>query len=195
MKDNIFIVVSEWESYDGNHDSEVIGVFYDLQKATKCLKAERDTILRESYATSFDKCNGVKAKGGDCYFFVTDEDESRWDSIDIYEKEVEQRDFIAIQFEYDGETFNERVYLDQIDREHYDDLWDWWFGVKTYSGHSELNFELLGEKDNDGNIIIDKFRINVYADESADDPMATISNYKLTKSWIGRKDGFVTDNE
>lgn len=195
MKDSIFIVVSEWESYDGNHDSEVIGVFYDLQKATRCLEAERDTILKESYATSFDECSGVKAKGGDGYFFVTDEYESRWDSIDIYEKEVEQRDFIAIQFEYDGETFNERVYLDQIDREHYEDLWDWWFGAKTCSEHSELNFELLGEKDNDGNIIIDKFKINVYADVDADDPMATISNCKLTKSWIGRKDGFVTDNE
>lgn len=197
MKDKIYIVVSEWESVDGSFDSNVIGVYHDLRQATECFKKERDTVLDESYSTTFDKCENVIVKGNDYYFFVAEEYSNRWDSITIYEKEVEQRDFIAIQFEYDGETFNERIYLDQIDRDHYDDHWDWWFGPHEGSKHPDLNFEVFGDKDDDGNIIYDAFEINIYENEDAMDSMATVCDFELTQSWLGKKDGFIKyyDNE
>lgn len=194
MKDTIFIVVSEWESQDGSFDSNVIGVFYDFRQAAECLKKERDTILEESYNTTFEKYENdvnVMVKCDDYNFFVTEKFGNRWDSITIHEKEIEQRDFIAIQFEYDGEVVNERIYLDQIDRTHYDDHWDWWFGTSEGSKHPKLNFELFGDKDDDGNIIYDAFEINVYEDDEAWSPMARITDYQLTQSWLGKKDGFI----
>lgn len=193
MKDKIYIVVSEWESLSGDFDSEVLGVFFDAQKATECLTAERDTLLSETYDTSFEdykNTTDIIVKYDDNYFFVTEKFSNRWDTITIYEKEVEQRDFITIQFDYDGETFNERIYLDQIDRAHYEDHWDWWFGPHRYSSHSELNFELFGDKDDEGNIIYDAFEINVYENVDAWSPIARISDYEFTQSWIGNKDGF-----
>lgn len=197
MKDKIYIVISEWESLSGDFGSEVLGVFFDVRKATECLTVERDTLLSETYHTSIDKHLGFAIRNDDDYFFISDSYGSQWDTITIHEKEVEQRDFITIQFEYDGETFNERIYLDQIDREHYDDHWDWWFGSHEGSKHPDLNFEVFGDKDDDGNIIYDAFEINIYENEDAMDSMATVCDFELTQSWFGKKDGFIKyyDNE
>lgn len=198
MKDKIYVVFSEWETQSGDFDSNVIGIFYDIQQAVECLRVERDTILSETYNTSFDKHEGVDiTEQGENHVFIFSKSCYRWDSLTIYEKEIKQRDFIAIQFEYDGETFNERIYLDQLDRDHYDDHWDWWFGSHEGSKHPYLNFEAFGDKDDDGNIIYDAFEINVYEDEDAMDSMATICDFELTQSWLGKKDGFIKyyDNE
>jgi len=192
MKDQVYVVLSEWESQSGDFDSCILGVFYDMQKAIECLRAERDTILSETYNTSFDECEGVAITGAEeNHIFISSEFGYRWDSLTIYEKEVEQRDFIAIQFEYDGETFNERIYLDDIDRTHYDDHWDWWFGSHEGSKHPNLNFEVFGDKDDDGNIIYDAFEINIYEEEDAMDPITTTCDFELTQSWLGKKNGFI----
>lgn len=192
MKDKIYMVFSEWEAQSGEFNSNIIGVFYDMRQAVECLMVERDTILSETYNTSFNKCKGVTITGkGESHLFIASEFGDRWDSLTIYEKEIEQRDFIAIKFEYGGEFFNERIYLDQIDRDHYDDYWDWWFGSHGGAKHPNLNFEVFGDKDDEGNIIYDAFEINVYEDEDAMDSMATICNFELTQSWLGKKDGFI----
>ena len=192
MKDTIFIVVSEWKSHDGSFDSNVIGVFYDLQQAVECLKKERDTILEESYDTTFEKCENdvdVMVKCDDYNFFVTEKFGNRWDSITIHEKEIEQRDFIAIQFEYEDETFYERIYLDQIDLTHYDDMWDWWFGSNVNKKFPDLNFELTADKDaEDGSPICDNMYINVYENEDAMIPVKRITNISWVYSQIERKE-------
>lgn len=191
MKDKVYMVLSVWESQN-DFDSHILGVFYDICQAVKCLKAERDTILSETYNTSFNRCEGVTITGaGESRIFISSELDSRWDLLSIHEKEVEQRDFIAIQFEYGGETFNERIYLDDIDRTHYDDHWDWWFGPHEGSGHPDLNFEVFGNKDGEGNIICDAFQINIYENEDAMCPTAVARDVKYTQSWLGMKDGFV----
>ena len=192
MKDKVYVVLAEWESQSGDFDSCILGLFYDMRQAVECLKTERDTILSETYNTSFGKCEGVNITGkGENHIFISSEFGYRWDSLTICEKEIEQRDFIAIQFEYDGETFNERIYLDQIDREHYDDHWDWWFGPHEGSKHPDLNFEVFGDRDGDGNIICDAFEINVYENEDAMDSIATICDFKLTQSWLSKKAGCI----
>lgn len=107
-------------------------------------------------------------------------------------KKTKQREFIVLQFDYDGETFNERIYVDDIDRNHYDDMWDWWFGAPKESKNPALNFEVLGKKDRYGNIIADKFNLNVYLNEDCDTPIATFPccYLRISKSWIGLKEGF-----
>ena len=196
MKDKIYVVVSEWQSADGSFDTDVIGVFYDPQQATECFRKERDTVLEESYETTFEQCEeceDVRVKSSDNYFFIAEEFGNRWDSITIHEKEIEQRDFIAIQFVYDGETFNERVYLDSIDYNHYENLFDWWFGAPKDSRHPDLCFELNCDMDENGNYKLYDMRIAVYENEDADEPTEWIDHWqiKAETSWIGRKDGFI----
>lgn len=193
MKDKIYIVVSEWKSASGEFGCEVIMVSYDLMQANECLQKERDIILEESYNTTFERCyerKDIQIKYSDNLFFIA-ESYNRWDSITIYEKEIEQRDFITIQFDYDGEIFSERIYLDQIDRDHYDDHWDWWFGANEDSKHPELCFELFGDKDDEGNIIYDAFEINIYENVYSWSPITRVSDYEITQSWIGDKNGFI----
>lgn len=191
MKDTVYIVVYKWGPDGGSSNDDIVGVFYDLQEAIACLEKKRDTILHESYATSFEECGGVSVKSDYTYCYIYDEGSYKWDSIEIYEYGTEQRDFITIQFECGSETFNERIYLDQIDRTHYEGNWDWWFGAPRDSKFPDLNFEVYGDKDEKGNIIYDTFQINIYGDDGASDPMATTCDYKITQSWIGDKDGFI----
>lgn len=191
MKDTVYIVVSKWGLHGGDFNCDIVGVFHDLQEAVMRLEKKRDTILCETYATSFEECSGISIKGGDTYCYIYDEESCQWDNIEIYEYRTEQRDFIAIQFECGSETFNERIYLDQIDRTHYEGNWDWWFGAPSGSKFPGLNFEVFGDKDEKGNIIYDTFQINIYEDDEAPDPMATTCDYKITQSWIGDKDGFI----
>lgn len=189
MKDKIYVVLSEWETQSGNFDSNVIGIFYDIQQAVECLRAERDTILSETYNTTFDKHEGVDiTEQGESHVFIFSKSCYRWDSLTIYEKEIEQRDFIAIQFKYSGEVFNERIYLDQIDLTHYDDIWDWWFGSNGNEHFPDLNFELTADKDKDGSPACGNMYINVYENEDAMVPLKRITDISWVHSWIERKE-------
>lgn len=200
MKDKVYVVTQEWGNTNNeDFNFEVLGVFFDLHEAVACMYQCRNLELSESYHTPYEyiaHSMEVSVNEEDWRIEISS-NEGKWDNIEIHEKEIEQRDFIAIQFEYDGETFNERIYLDQIDRDHYDDHWDWWFGSHEGLKHPDLNFEVFGDKDENGNIVYDAFEINVYDNEDAMDPMATICDFELTQSWLGKKEGFIKyyDNE
>lgn len=196
MKDTIYIVTSEWCSSNGEREFAIIGASLDIQEAFAVLNKERDTILKESYSLASvqaarDSEDVVIEEDSDRFFIMDSSQLDKWDDLRIHEKYVDQRDFIAIQFEYDDEIFNERIYLEDIDREHYDSNWDWWFDSPKGSLHPDLNFEIFGDKDSEGNIIYDAFEINVYENEDAMDYMAQICDFKLTKSWLGEKEGFI----
>lgn len=188
MKDKIYVVLSEWESQSDDYNCEVIGVFYDMREAVACLETERDTILSETYNTSFDKCEGVTMIGqGERHVSFFSESDCCSNSLTIWEKEIEQRDFIAIQFKYSGEVFNERIYLDQIDLTHYDNVWDWWFGSNGNKQFPNLNFELTSDKDQDGNPTCGNMYINVYKNDEAMTPLQIITDVSYSRSWAGKK--------
>ena len=196
LQDKIYIVTSEWNTYDGDREFAVIGAFFDMREAVESMNKERNVIITESY--NFDSLQDARDNEDitieeeiDRFFIMDNSLIDKWDELKIHERLIKQRDFIAIQFEYDGETFNERIYLDDIDREHYDNNWDWWFASPEDSKHPDLNFEVFGDKDNDGNIIYDAFEINIYENEDAMDSMATVCDFELTQSWLGKKDGFI----
>lgn len=188
MKDKIYVVLSEWESPSDDFNCEVIGVFYNMREAVACLKTERDTILRETYNTSFNRCEGVTMIGqGERHVSFFSESDCCRNSLTIYEKEIKRRDFIAIQFKYAGEVFNERIYLDQIDLTHYDNVWDWWFGSNGNKQFPNLNFELTSDKDQDGNPTCGNMYINVYKNDEAMTPLQIITDVSYSRSWAGKK--------
>lgn len=192
--DKIYIVTSEWSTYNGDREFAVIGAFFDLREAVECLERERDTIITESYhfnslQEARDDEDIVIEEDTDRFYIMSESSLDKWDELRIHEKLVKQRDFFAIQFEYDGETFNERIYLDQIDLTHYDDMWDWWFGSNGNKKFPDLNFELTADKDaEDGSPICNHMYINVYENEDAMEPVKRITNISWVYSQIERKE-------
>lgn len=194
--DKIYIVTQEWGYVAEEPEGlEVIGIFYDYQKAVSRMNSECDITLRESYGTPREylaHSQEVSVTEDLDSIQIFNQITGKQDMFRIFEKDIEQRDFIVLQFDYDGETFNEHIYIDNIDRNHYDDMWDWWFGAPKESKNPKLNFEVLGKKDRNGDIIADKFQLNVYLNEDCDTPIATFPccYLRISKSWIGPKEGF-----
>lgn len=191
MKDKVYVVTQEWGNTSlEDCNFEILGVFFDLREATLCMQKARNVELSESYSTPYEYLSHSMEVS------VNEEDwrveiaatNGKWDNFEIHEKEVEQRDFIAIQFEYAGEVFNERIYLDQIDLTHYDDIWDWWFGSHGSKQFPDLNFELTADKDKDGNPACSNMYINVYENEDAMVPLKRITDISWVHSWIERKE-------
>ena len=191
MKDKIYVVTQEWGNTSlEDYNFEILGVFFDLREATLCMQKARNIELSESYGTPYEylfHSMEVSVNEEDWRVEITAAN-GKWDNFEIHEKEVKQRDFIAIQFEYAGEVFNERIYLDQIDSTHYDDIWDWWFGSNGSEQFPDLNFELTADKDKDGNPVCSNMYINVYENENAMFPMKRITNISWIYSCIERKE-------
>lgn len=74
---------------------------------------------------------------------------------------------LVISFVAQGETYTKTIKKSEIDTEHYDTLWDWWGGDTDSVFDNMLDFELTGQKDEDGNLIVDdNLYINVYERDS-----------------------------
>ena len=126
----------------------------------------------------------------DSFYIMDNSLLDKWYELKIHERLVKQRNLISIQFEYAGETFTDRVYIDQIDLTHYDEVWDWWFGSHN-ENFPNLNFELTADKDADGNPSIENAYINVYKDDESCDSIETIRKVKLQKTLTERKSNYV----
>lgn len=181
--DKIYIVTSEWSTYNGDREFAVIGAFFDLRKATECMEKERNMIITESYhydslQEARDNDDVVIEEDTDRFYIMDESLIDKWDELRIHTRLVEQRDVVSIQFEYAGETFIDRVYVDQIDLTHYDNLWDWWFASHN-SKFPELVFELTAHKDANGNPSIKNAYINVYENVDANDPIVVIQDVRL----------------
>lgn len=195
LLDKIFIVTSEWSTNNGDHEFSVIGAFFDMREAAECLERERNLILTESFG--FDSVQeardneDVEVEEDVDRFYIMDKSLlDKWDELKIHERLVKQRNLISIQFEYAGETFTDRVYIDQIDLTHYDEVWDWWFGSHN-ENYPDLNFELTADKDSDGSPSIGNAYINVYEDDESCEPIETIRKVKLQKTLTERKSNYV----
>lgn len=191
MKDKVYVVTQEWGNTSWeDFNFEILGVFFDLREATLCMQKARNVELSESYGTPYEYLShsmevSVNEEDWKVEIAATN---GKWDNFEIHEKEVKQRDFIAIQFKYSGEVFNERIYLDQIDLTHYDDIWDWWFGSNGNEHFPDLNFELTADKDKDGSPACGNMYINVYENEDAMVPLKRITDISWVHSWIERKE-------
>lgn len=97
------------------------------------------------------------------------------------------RTYIDICFKYDNEIYVERIYTDEIDKTHYENMWDWWFGPGKEDPNPKLVFELLADKNNEGQLTTDNMVINVYPDENTDIPIAKVLEIGYRKSWIDMK--------
>ena len=195
LLDKIFIVTSEWSTNNGDHEFAVIGAFFDMGEAAECLEKERNMILTESFG--FDSIQeardneDVEVEENEDSFYIMDNSLlDKWYELKIHERLVKQRNLISIQFEYAGETFTDRVYIDQIDMTHYDEVCDWWFGSHN-ENYPDLNFELTADKDADGNPSIENAYINVYEDDESCEPIETIRKVKLQKTLTERKSNYV----
>ena len=195
LLDKIFIVTSEWSTNNGDHEFSVIGAFFDMREAAECLERERNLILTESFG--FDSVQEARdnedvevEEDVDRFYIMDNSLLDKWYNLKIHERLVKQRNLISIQFEYAGETFTDRVYIDQIDLTHYDEVWDWWFGSHN-ENYPDLNFELTADKDAYGSPSIGNAYINVYEDDESCEPIETIRKVKLQKTLTERKSNYV----
>lgn len=91
---------------------------------------------------------------------------------------------LQISFIYDGVKYRQTIDENDIDMEHYDDIWDWWFGENSNEladrhyidkdDENELIFEVTADKKwidekNDSIISADNIYINVYENTYEDD--------------------------
>lgn len=194
ITDDIYIVTSEWNN-DNEHEFAVVGAFFDYKKAIQAFEKNRNMELAESYG--FDSLEEAKnsedvtIEEDDMRFFIKDKRFcNKWDEFIIHERKVEQRDFIVVKFEFLGESFEERIYVDDIDLTHYDTCWDWWFSSRN-KNYPDLNFELTADKDDDGNISCEGMYVNVYENDDSLTPIKTIDKVKWQYSWIERRQNYV----
>lgn len=91
--------------------------------------------------------------------------------------------YIEIAFFYKKELYVERIYTKDIDKNHYENVWDWWFGNKKFDAYPDLVFELTADKNSNGKLTTENMYINVYEDEDSDEPIDIIKEISWRKSW------------
>lgn len=88
--------------------------------------------------------------------------------------------FIEVMFEFDGELYVRRIHIQLIDKDHYENMWDWWTGATQPDG-TEITFEILADKDENGGFTVNNMQVNVY--ESDDDNiLETITSIRYRTS-------------
>lgn len=94
--------------------------------------------------------------------------------------------YIELLFQYKSIWYCERIYPYNIDPNHYENMWDYWFGNSTEDDEPELAFEVTANKV-DGQFTLDNLYINVYENDEANTPIAVITEFAYRKSWIDCK--------
>lgn len=83
--------------------------------------------------------------------------------------------FIEIMFGFKGEIYVRRIYTQLIDQGHYEDMWDWWTAGTPRPDGTEITFEVLANKDENGDFSVNNMHINVYENDD-DDAFETITD-------------------
>lgn len=90
--------------------------------------------------------------------------------------------FIEIMFEFNGETYVRRIYTQLIDQDHYEDMWDWWTAGTPRPDGSKPIFEILADKDENGNFTVNNMKISAFANEDEDDAFTVITDIRYRTS-------------
>lgn len=194
MITNIYMVTSSYCKGDGVPLDDMIGLFWTLQDAKRCVDSERDRVLKELWGgVSVEEVRKNTKK-----YFIDEDDQGclirtrsykgTWSMINISKHIVRDRKHIDVLFDYNGKTYCEPVYIDDIDLNHYENAWDWWFRPYV-NGNSDndLNFELIADLSPIGLWSMGNAYINVYENIHSDTPIATVRNIKFRKSWLKAK--------
>lgn len=89
--------------------------------------------------------------------------------------------FIEIMFGFKGEIYARRIYTQLIDQDHYEDMWDWWTAGTPRPDGTEIIFEVLADKDENGDFSVNNMHINVYENDD-DDILETITDIRYRTS-------------
>lgn len=89
--------------------------------------------------------------------------------------------FIEIMFGFKGEIYVRRIYTQLIDQDHYEDMWDWWTAGTPRPDGTEITFEVLADKDENGDFFVNNMHINVYENDD-DDAFETITDIRYRTS-------------
>lgn len=89
--------------------------------------------------------------------------------------------FIEIMFEFEGEVYVRRIHTQLIDQDHYEDMWDWWTAGTPRPDGTEITFEVLADKDENGDFSVNNMHINVYENDD-DDAFETITDIRYRTS-------------
>lgn len=89
--------------------------------------------------------------------------------------------FIEIMFGFKGEIYARRIYTQLIDQDHYEDMWDWWTAGTPRPDGTEITFEVLADKDENGDFSVNNMHINVYENDD-DDAFETITDIRYRTS-------------
>lgn len=89
--------------------------------------------------------------------------------------------FIEIMFGFKGEIYVRRIYTQLIDQDHYEDMWDWWTAGTPRPDGTEITFEVLADKDENGDFSVNNMHINVYENDD-DDAFETITDIRYRTS-------------
>lgn len=118
---------------------------------------------------------------GDYYDLVDEFIDRKLKGLDT--SDIDKNTYIEIAFIYRKELYVERIYTKDIDKNHYENMWDWWFGNKESDTSPDLVFELTADKNSDGKLTTENMYINVYENEDSDEPIDIIKEISYRKSW------------
>lgn len=93
MTKKVYVVFQEWEDKCGNRNSQILDVTFSKEKATKCLKSERDEILA-NYPLSYHEIESnddYELEDEPTRFWLFDM-YGGWDEINIIERDIELED-------------------------------------------------------------------------------------------------------
>lgn len=188
--EKVYIVTYEYQDRHGERECSICGTFSNLSEAKKLLAKKRQAVLDDYEMTVEEmKANDFDITDSESTFFACDP-RGGWDDININEESVQGSDaYVDIMFPFDGQTFIERINMGDVDPNHYDDLWDWWFSEQNNPGNEgKHTFELTADKHKDGNFAMTGMYINVYP--FMDDNIIKViptADIKIHTSWSGTK--------
>lgn len=96
---------------------------------------------------------------------------------------------IDILFTYQNTQICETIDISKIDKNHYENMWDWWFKIGKECLDNNLKnstFEIIADKNENGQYTLDNLIINVYKNDE-DFPCDTVKEFSYRKSWIDDK--------
>lgn len=194
MNENkLYAVVHEQEDYCGDRESKIQKLFRTEYQARKFMLKLRDKVLANEYNVTPDEMRlndsyDYKESKHDVY--MQNKDAGCWDDIRIESVPIYKNKYIDVVFLYDGKTYFQRIYIADIDMEHYEKVWSEVFGEFNDGANNhddQLVFELVADKYTDVTISLNNMYIDVYENDEADDPFDRItSDIYVRTSWSGR---------
>lgn len=192
----VYIVSYQYQTASGEANFENERAFMSEFLATQWMHKRAEEIAKEEYGMTMEELRAESMKEDSMYelednhldvFMMNNQDDS-WDKLQVHELRLDGSDtYVDVLFNYNGRTFSERVYMELLDLDHYENVWSWIFGSHTdgYVHDDDIVFELCGDKNADGTPSLTHLHIEVYKDIFALTPYHRFSDIQFRTSWSG----------